>query len=89
MGIILAFVSIVMFSASVGAKTVDFFYLNNLARPAVLDYFMLSSLQQAISSNISSITEYKDVWLTIGAGLGQLLLAGVIMWRWLVYRNGR
>jgi hypothetical protein len=46
-------------------------------------------LQQAISSNVSSITEYKDVWLTISAGFAQLLLIGLIMWRWLVYRNGR
>jgi hypothetical protein len=88
-GLTFAIVSVIMFSGAIGADAADFFYLNNLARPALLDYYMLSSLQQAISSNVSSITEYKDVWLTISAGFAQLLLIGLIMWRWLVYRNGR
>jgi pimeloyl-ACP methyl ester carboxylesterase len=88
-GLIFAIGSVIMFSAAIGAKAVDFLYLNNLARPALLDYYMLASIRNAIASNIVSITESNDVWLTIAAGFAQLLLVGLLMWRWLVFRRGR
>lgn len=88
-GLVLAVVSTIMFSSAVGAEAVDFLYLNNLARPALLDYFMLTSLRNSLPTSIISIVALEDVWLTIVIGFGQLFLTAVIMWRWLVHRNGR
>jgi hypothetical protein len=89
LGLLIALLSVMMFSTAFGSTTADFFYYNNLSRPALLDYYMLASLNNSITTKIVAFTGPEDIRLTISAGLTQLLLAGCFMWTWLEYKRGR
>jgi hypothetical protein len=88
-GLLIALLSVMMFSTAVGSTTADFFYYNNLSRPALLDYYMLASLRDSITTKIVAFAGPEDIRLVILAGFAQLLLVGGFMWGWLEYKRGK
>lgn len=62
------------------------FYLN-ISRPAILNYYAFGQLIEAGVIPFMEQTTLRDVWLTLLAGLGELIVVAVLVGTWLTKRS--
>lgn len=84
-GVVVAIFSLVSLGTDLPHNLAFYF---NLSRPAYLDYYAFRGLTETGILPIVVETTLRDIWLTLLAGLAQLLVVGLVAWRWLVRSSG-